>query len=432
MESPDLRPDTNEFVIEAEKINTNCLQQFLRTTRGELPTPSVPAVSTTDGAIPRRERGLPSSPAQLAIRPKPNVPEPKKTITPERQEQLNKELMQACMKKSINEALRLLQEGACPMALDSYGDNAFQTAAMYGCLPIIQAFITHGVDVDSAGSRGNTALHWASEHFHDNIVEFLLTQRANIDAVNSDGRTPLILAALEGNDQTTVRLIVGGAKLNHQDKTGSTALHYVVENKDEKYRKMAAALLVRKADPGIHDNNNYTPLHRAAAHNCTIQIHILLSEGANIEEIGGKHGTTPLHKACWEGSLEAVKTLLGLGANIRAKSGYDDNLPIHIAARKNFTEIGTDILDRDKDCISEKDSDGWTPLHIAARWNSVEFARLLISKGADPRVRNNASKTPRDLTVPIVQYSMRKLLEKAEEDRKPVVYHLNRDPSIYY
>ena len=413
-------------------MNTNYLRQLLNIIRGELPASTESTVSTIGAlaaadSIPRQDNALRSSSPELAIRLKSNVSELKKIITPEKQGQLNKELIQACVDGNTDKAVRLLQEGASPMAIDSDGDNALHTASMFGCMPIVRAIINHGVDVNSAGRGGYTALHWACQNAHDDIIQYLVTHGAYIDAIDKDGQTPLFRATIEGNCHTVVTVLSRGAKVNHQDKTGSTPLHYVVEKNDDEFTQITASLLVSNADPGIHDKGNYMPLHRAAASNCPGHIQLLLLKGANIEEIGGKHGTTPLHKACWEGSLEAVVSLLGNGANIRAKSGYDDNLPIHIAARKNFTEIGTEILSRDEDCICEKDVDGWTPLHIAARWNSVDFARLLISKGANPCVRNKASKTARDLTLPIVQHSMRKLLEKAEG----AIPRLNRSKDIY-
>jgi ankyrin repeat protein len=230
-------------------------------------------------------------------------------------------------------------------------------------------------------------------------------------------------------------MLIKGANVNHQDRKGATVLHYAVEDEgddeEEDFFKLPSGLLLNgKANLNLRDNDKYTPLHKAVIGDCPKYIELLLTSGADIEAKGGQYDMTPLHTACWSKSPNAVKVLLAHGANAKAKCSYDDNLPIHTAARSGSTTSGTLLLEHDKSCINAKDSDGWTPLHIAARWNSLDFARLLIKYGANPHAVTHIQNTPRDVTVPIVHYKMRKLLEEAERAKSPPL-RLNRDKSIY-
>ena len=72
---------------------------------------------------------------------------------------------------------------------------------------------------------------------------------------------------------------------------------------------------------------------------------------------------TPLHFACCRGDPKAIIQALQDGCNVNAP---DDKL-----------------------C---------TPLHVAARYNHTEVCRFLMSQGADPNSRDNAGRTPAQVT----------------------------------
>ncbi|MPM20137.1 hypothetical protein SDC9_66566 [bioreactor metagenome] len=104
-----------------------------------------------------------------------------------------------------------------------------------------------------------------------------------IDACDGYLRTVLIWAAFHNNIALINWLVEKGANINHQDRNGYTALHFVTQEK----RFDCAELLIDKgADLELSDNHGNTPLWTA----------IFNSRGENqIVKLLIKHGANPDH-----------------------------------------------------------------------------------------------------------------------------------------
>lgn len=74
---------------------------------------------------------------------------------------------------------------------------------------------------------------------------------ASINDFDAYGFTPLIEAAIANHADIAEVLLQAGAKVNQTDLTGNTALHWAVENSNE---KLCALLLAHKADPNAYSS----------------------------------------------------------------------------------------------------------------------------------------------------------------------------------
>ena len=81
-----------------------------------------------------------------------------------------------------------------------------------------------GTNINSAGSRGSTALHWAAEKGHTNILQFLLARGANVEVKDDEGNTPLLTS--NGHLDIAQLLLEHGAEVNVQDRLLFTPLHW--------------------------------------------------------------------------------------------------------------------------------------------------------------------------------------------------------------
>jgi ankyrin repeat protein len=102
-------------------------------------------------------------------------------------------------------------------------------------------------------------------------------------------------------------------------------------------------------------------------------------------------GSTPLMYAAAIGSVEAVKVLLEAGADVNAKNGLDVTALIYGALDpakvRLLVEAGADVNGRSKV--------GRTPLIVAAAHpGSAEAVKLLLAKGAEPKVADAGNFTP--------------------------------------
>ena len=115
---------------------------------------------------------------------------------------------------------------------------------------------------------GWTPLHLASHFRHTSVIELLLAHGADVNAVsrNADANAPLHAAAAGGADADVMgRLLRAGARVNHRQSSGFTALHEVAAIGNA---EVARLLLEAGAEPDVSNTEGQTPveLARAAGH----------------------------------------------------------------------------------------------------------------------------------------------------------------------
>jgi ankyrin repeat protein len=121
---------------------------------------------------------------------------------------------------------------------------------------------------DAPAPDGWTPLHLASHFRQTGVIELLLAQGADVNAVsrNADANAPLHAAAAGGADAAVMgRLLRAGARVNHRQSGGFTALHEVAAIGNA---EVARLLLDAGAEPDARNTEGQTPaeLARAAGH----------------------------------------------------------------------------------------------------------------------------------------------------------------------
>lgn len=113
---------------------------------------------------------------------------------------------------------------------------------------------------------GITPLAMAARFGHDTEVAALLAGGANPDLAIADRwkSTPLMEAARDGQVEIGRRLLRAGARIDHPDIDGGTALHWAVRAGETDFARM---LLDAGADPTIRDRAGMTALDLARSIN---------------------------------------------------------------------------------------------------------------------------------------------------------------------
>ncbi len=167
-------------------------------------------------------------------------------------------------------------------------------AAYEGDLEKVKKIIDRNPNqINVQDASGYTPLHLASGKGHIEIVEFLLNHGADIELEIFNRDTPLLVAARyarHGQYETIKTLLEHGAKVNHKDENGRTALH----------------------DAAMYSGKEV--------------INLLISYGADVNA-RNKHQSTPLHQAAMLSNIEAAKALVEHGADIFAKNYHDYSKP---------------------------------------------------------------------------------------------------------
>lgn len=237
-----------------------------------------------------------------------------------------------------------------PSLIRATGDARYDAA---------RALVDAGADVNSAGLGGLTPLMLSVTQ--PDLVKLLLSKGADPNAVAAfRAYTPLLRAAEVGNLEVTRLLLAAGAKVDHANTTGETALHVAAEGNRA---DVVVALVEGGANVNKANKERETPLYLACGSQCPDAVAALLKARADVEA-GAADGTTPLVATAAVGNADIVKALLAAGAR-----------------------------------ADHRDRKGRSALLMAAYYRRGEVARALIAAGADTGLKTVDGKTAWDVAL---------------------------------
>ena len=175
------------------------------------------------------------------------------------------------------------------------------------------------------------------------VLEILEQNKEAHSQEDSDGDTALFYAAKIGRNEVASALIQAGACVNHQNHLGLTPIMYSA------FYDMTEFLIICGANANHVSQANETALVKAAEDNKSDILQVLLEHGVGYMDVA-------LHGACAAGSYDAAQLLLeaGVDPNCRVVSG------------------GTPLMRA-----------------VCAGYSNAELVRLLLSKGADVRAKDD-------------------------------------------
>jgi ankyrin repeat protein len=264
----------------------------------------------------------------------------------------------------------LLAAGADAKTLTtSDGETVLMTAARTGSLPAVKLLLDHGANVNAVEQyKGQTALMWAAAEGHSGIVKLLLEHGADwkilsfdrptkipklsaassISPIARGGFAAIHFAAREGDIEMAKVMLAAGVDINQADVDQTSALVVSIVNKRFSFAKF---LLDRGADPNIADVNG-----RAAVY-------------AAVDIRNEDWSTLPSRKEdAAVSSMDILKAILDRGANL------DAPLTKSLGGRSGMDTGDTSL------------GAGATPLMRAARSGDAAAMRLLLEKGANPKL----------------------------------------------
>jgi uncharacterized protein len=228
----------------------------------------------------------------------------------------------------------LLDAGADARRARPDGIAALEVCAGNAPAAVVQRLLAGGAEVNRLDNEGQTALMWAAAHGRVDNIRLLLEHGAEVNRETGNGLTPLFFALKSGNPEAPVAILDAGGNPDHVSADGTTTVQLAMYQKDYAF---AARMIARKADLSAIDRN----------------------------------GNTLLHAAVIAQQPELVKLLLAKGADPNAMTGVSR---ITWRYEANFTSAKYIPISS-------------SPLLLAAGTGNTDIMQLLVSAGADPKIR---------------------------------------------
>jgi ankyrin repeat protein len=260
----------------------------------------------------------------------------------------------------------------------------------------------------ASGTNGNRLLHFAVNHDNPKLASCLLEAGADPDAANDKGSTPLTQAAYRGKADLIARLLAEGAAIDAESYgDGGTPLAFALFwGHREAAEKLAEVAIVPRNLRMAAGLGRIDVMAELFAANGT-----LAPEAGSHREFHRPHSGFPpwrprddrqevideaLSYAARSGRVEAMAYLHARGADLdsapyQATPLAQAVLTGHLDAIDWLLDHGADI---DKKCGYGEPRSA-TPLHFAAAWGGqLEAAKLLVARGADLTITDDAYHAP--------------------------------------
>jgi ankyrin repeat protein len=313
-------------------------------------------------------------------------------------------------------------------------------ASQHGHADLVETLLEAGSDPRTTSASGSTPLMLAASSGSERTVALLLDAGAEVNARDkARGQTALMFAAAYNRVPVIELLASRGADVNIASKFQDL---YQFSAEDAEGRPSPAAGTgpapaaraqappPRPRVPGVDRawvyteligyQGGLTPLLLAAREGHADAVRTLLGAGADVNQVSPGDKTSPLLIATINGHYDLAKLLLDQGADptLQADNGVTPlyavlncqwaqkaNYPqprAYLQQKLTYLELMTALLDKGADPnvrlkkkvwyagynsdLSGIDESGATPFWRAAYASDVDAMKLLVSRGADPRI----------------------------------------------
>ena len=364
----------------------------------------------------------------------------------------------------------LIKQGADVNAAQGDGMTALHWAASHGDADQTRMLIYAGARLDVTTRNGNyTPLHLAAQTGKTSVIKALSDAGANVNAATtSGGATPLHFAAAHGNPDAVTALLDKGAMFDARETAfGETPLMWAAAyNRVNAVQVLVARGADVKAVSKIEDIAAREKAERAALQLRARRLAALKAAEQPIGAgtlAGGRGGAPPAMPPSGRGGLTNEQSVASRGPGIpsegRGRGGegrggaptdsvqrngpgdrsglsYGDLVgnkggltPLLFAVRQGNVESVNALLKAGADINQVSAGDHTSPLLLATINGQFDLAKLLLERGANPKLASDAGTTPLYATIN-VQWAAKSLYPQPTAQLKQQTTYLQLMESL--
>ncbi|XP_030639033.1 NF-kappa-B inhibitor delta [Chanos chanos] len=223
-----------------------------------------------------------------------------------------------------------------------------------------------------------------------------LHRLGSLDSKEHKGKTALLVAVTANQPEIVQDLLSFGADINACDVKGQTALHLAATYGFPRVMEVILSMGLR-VDLEARNFEGLTPLH------CVVISHSATVKALAAAASSTWHGPGNLQTQA-EDKLSCLQLLLNAGASLLSQEIKSNKTALHLAVKEGNIQLVRYLLSiqlPDMQSFVNMKAHGHTALHMAAGLHGnphqEELIRLLLSRGADPSIRNLENDQPAHL-----------------------------------
>ncbi|XP_016112585.1 NF-kappa-B inhibitor delta-like [Sinocyclocheilus grahami] len=224
-----------------------------------------------------------------------------------------------------------------------------------------------------------------------------LRELGKLDSKEHKGKTALLVAVTASQPDIVQDLLSLGADISICDVNGQTALHLAATYGFPRVMQVILFAGLR-VDLEARNFEGLTPLHCAVISHCATMKAINASSSSSTWLADGSLQTQA------EDKLMCLRLLINAGASVLSQEIKSNKTVLHLAVKEGNIQLVRFLLSlqlSNMQAFINMKAHGHTALHMAAGLHGSPFQeeliRLLLSRGADPSIRNLENDQPAHL-----------------------------------